>query len=56
MKAKDLAAILLRHPEAEVWYEDGNFGGPKDQFDDLDISMEGGKFLINSPYWQDCNS
>jgi hypothetical protein len=55
MRVADLLARLANFPQdAEVWYEDGNFGGASKEFKDYDIKLdESGIVLISSPYWTD---
>lgn len=54
MRVKDLKALLNQWPDdAEICYEDGNFGGASSDLETTDIKLSGDTVLIRSPYWQD---
>jgi hypothetical protein len=52
MKVKALQDFLSALPaETEVYYRDGNFGGPSEELRESDVTFCNGTLLISSPYW-----
>lgn len=57
MVVRDLIAFLQQGLplDLEIWYEDANFGGASEEFTSADISSDGRRLLIRSPYWTPCD-
>lgn len=52
MTVSELKAFLAKCPDdAEVWYEDRNFGGTGEEFNYGSIKLEDGLVLVNTPLW-----
>ena len=53
---RELSAILSEHPDAEVWFEDINFGGRYEELTEFDLRYRPATehsqehFLVRTPF------